>query len=204
MFELRINMLLVILIAGLHLPIIGIYSKFADGPYLPTKGLDEKKYPNLVQFIKFFRCPKEIEDNKKEHFLKGSEYDRIINAERLRKVIQQHDLYKLEIPKKCLCDIGGKLHVLSMNVNRVDPKDDLKWSKEDEDQMKTFVELTGFTDGHSGNIGKTKEGNIAIWDTENISFHWRDSSKLKKYSLKGIDLEKISEELSKYEENHSQ
>lgn len=177
MITLRIGMLIT-LITGLHWQVMGIDSQFVDGPYLPTdtNKLDPEKYPNLITFINMYRCPKSTEDDRTQHYMKYNGYDRIINAARAREVIKQHDLTTLDVPKKCLCDIDGKLHVLSPKVDRVDPEDDIHeklTSYEEKKQLENFVKETRFTDFKASNVGRNKKGIIFIWDTEDVSFKYR-------------------------------
>ena len=86
------------------------------------KDVDAVKYPEFAKFVKKYRCSAEIEQqvkNNAQHqkrvqdsvsrytsipfYNKGPRIDRIINAERMKKVIEINKLDRLAVPDKCLC-----------------------------------------------------------------------------------------------------
>lgn len=136
--------------------------------------LDASVYPELVKFIEFHRCSKEFETNKKQHFLKGDQIDRLINVKRLGRVIEQKQLTRLQVPHKCVSKKSdGNFEVLSERLkykSLVERYKSNTISLSDVQQLVTLAEETAYTDWHGGNIGHTVDNKIAICDTEDRSF----------------------------------
>ena len=72
---------------------------------LPEK-VDSKGYPELAKFIKKYRCSASDEINQDHHFVKY-DFERIINAERMKNIIKQEGLDHLQVAEKCLCKTDG-------------------------------------------------------------------------------------------------
>lgn len=167
MTKISCKIYLLIFIVTCQLAIAGIKDAI-PGNLKPTE------YPNLTKFIALHRCSREFESLQDEHFIKGDQIDRIINAKRLERVIAQEKLDSLKVPHKCLIkDENGNYRVLSENLNWENRAHRFKKNQislTEVKQLATLTEKTAYTDLHAGNIGRTKTGQIAICDTENQSF----------------------------------
>ena len=150
--------------------------------------IDAIKYPEFAKFVKKYRCSAEIEqqvqkeDGNIKHigndvyeykeipFMnKGRSIDRIINAERMKKVIAVHKLDRIDVPDKCLC----KMHENDWNVivGKVKQKKDrLDISLVETQQLSKLMEETLYLDTHSGNLMRGTQNEIIIIDTEDRSF----------------------------------
>jgi len=145
---------------------------------IPGK-FDEKKYPNLAKFVVMHRCSSELEAHRDQHFLKGDQIDRIINAERMKSVIEQEKLDLLEVPHKCLAKKSdGDYEVLSKKIERQNPENN-ELSLVEVQQLFEVSQITGFIDWSSSNVMRSLSGKIAFCDLEDGSFMSRDLKKIK-------------------------
>lgn len=143
------------------------------GATVPIKPIviDPKEYPELTKFIEKYKCSANDTQNKHYHYSKPNQIDRIINAERMRKIIEHNKLDHLRVADKCLyiCP-DNELNVLSKNINpkRNRPRDQ-KLSLTEVQQLVTLAENTGFRDW-VGNFDWDSNGKLAFYDTENDAF----------------------------------
>lgn len=162
--------------------ILNLGSYLASGAFLePAKpkeaipgNLNPAVYPELTKFIKLYRCSNEFEARKSEHFAKGGQVDRLINAVRANRVIEQKGLTSLQVPHKCLSkNKDGNYEVLAEGLKYaglVERFNNSEISLSEVQQIVAFVEETGYSDLHGGNLIRTLDNKIAICDTEDRSF----------------------------------
>lgn len=132
--------------------------------------IDSEKYPEFSKFVKKYRCSKEVEDNQNEHHLKGSDIERIINAERMKRCIEKNKLHHLRVADKCLCQTDlGKLEVLSQNVEFKKYNRKTKLSLNEVKDLVKLAEETGFRDW-IGNFDWDVNDQITFYDTESNSY----------------------------------
>jgi hypothetical protein len=154
--------------------------------------LDEnlQAYPQLISFIKKYRCPAHLEFGAKQQivllqdagyygvsklscglYAKGFEFDRIINAIYLQNVIDTHHLDCCMVPEKYLCKVDNDYHVVcqTLPINRLYAK---SLTLQEVQQLAIIAQETGYGDWHTGNIVRC-HGKIAFIDTENLSFSIR-------------------------------
>ncbi len=151
--------------------------------------VDPQKYPELVKFIRKYGFPriycKEAEKYKESieyrnygvakdfpsFFLKNTDIDRIINAERMRRCIEIHNLDQLDVPQKYLGKVGNTWRVFAENINS--PRGKIISLKETQ-QLAKVAEETGFSDWRT-NWNYDDNNKFVCIDTENSSFYcWRD------------------------------
>ena len=131
---------------------------------------DTSKYPELVKFVEKYRCPSDVESDAKKHFLKNYEYERIINAARMKQCITVNKLDKLRVPDKCLCRAKQGYEVLSQRIHIKDgDRKDAKLSLSEVQQMVKMAEETGFRDW-VGNFDWDTDGKLAFYDLESDGF----------------------------------
>lgn len=145
-----------------------------------------KNYPELAKFMATYRCPKELEDSscRPSHILKKNHpIDRLINAERMKHVIEKEKLHHLEVPDKCLCKKNNDDNNFNLLSKRLEFKNgvtyalagtramdlDDKFSLTEVQQLTILAEKTSFSDWPS-NLNRTTEHKLAIYDTERFSF----------------------------------
>lgn len=153
------------------------------------QNVDAAKYPEFAKFVKKYRCSAEIEqqvgealykikfyDGVSEYLLipfynKGARIDRIINAHRMKKVIEINKLDHLAVPDKCLCHMyADEWNVIAKKVKR--NKGEFKISLEQAQQLATLAQETGYGDFHLGNILHDDQHKIVIIDTEDRSYRY--------------------------------
>lgn len=136
--------------------------------------LNRAVYPELSRFIEMYRCSDEFENHKSEHFAKGGQIDRLINAKRAERVIAQKNLTSLRVPHKCLSKkADGSYEVLSEGLRYpglVERFENRAVSLSEVRQIVDFAQATGYTDWHGGNVIRTLDNQIGICDTEDRSF----------------------------------
>ncbi len=151
---------------------------------------DLQKYPQLITFIEKYRCPAHLELAARQEilllqaqdfqdiarlscglYLKGFEFDRIINAVYLHNVIKKHHLTCCMVPEKYVCKVGDFYKVVCqrLEIQRLLPK---SLTLEEVKQLAVIAQETGYGDWHTGNIVRC-HGKIAFIDTENLSFRIR-------------------------------
>ena len=123
--------ILVFLLASTSLFVMGD-SPLVRGGVVPN--VDSTKYPQLYEFVQKYKipskfhekieeCREEIEETSfgrvGEFFLKGTEIDRIINAERMRNCIKKHKLSSLDVAKKY---VGPNFKVFAKHIRSVGGK----------------------------------------------------------------------------------
>lgn len=167
-------------------------------------GLDPKVYPELVKFIKKYRCSFDLEMqilftrslqglpdynmtknaggghgfkfSPRNHFsamsgffMKGSAIDRIVNAERMKKVIEINKLDCLKVADKCLAIRAGDLCVIGKEIKVGDQNE--KISVREVQQLVQFAKLTGYLDWQfGGNVMRDSDGKLVFIDTEDRSY----------------------------------
>ncbi len=99
--------------------------------------------------------------------------ERLINAERLRKCIEIHNLFCLKVPRKYVYRINDEIFVFAECIgggsvgNNVSNRD---LTLEEIKQLTILIEETGFSDIHSDNIIRDNENKLVFIDTESKSF----------------------------------
>jgi len=141
---------------------------------------DRVKYPELAKFVDRYCCPEELQAKARDHFDKGGEIDRIINAERLRVVIKEHNLDCLAVAEKYLyLGADGTYRVLSKKVDFHESMFDSKsftfdprsLTVKEFQQLIKIIQITGLSDLHPNNICRNSvTGKITFIDTENVTF----------------------------------
>jgi hypothetical protein len=168
---------------GYFLTVITVFMVFScimlKASYIPVN-ISKEQYPELTKWVAKHRCPQNIEQNKAEHFLKKNEYSRIINAERMKKVIQTYKLDQLCVANKYLCEKDGHFHVLSENIV-ANNKEHTTLSLTQMKQLFTLALETGFRDWGADNVVLNSDGILTFIDTEDESFSfWSTEHEVKK------------------------
>jgi len=135
-----------------------------------SEGFDRAKYPELDKFVMRYGYAESLEGEDLE---KGNEYDRIVNAERLRYVISKYNLNCFAVAKKYLHkDPTGLYRVCSEKISSSSEGfyfDSI--TPEEYNQLIKLIEITGYTDLTSFNfIRNIDTGKITFIDTEDRSF----------------------------------
>jgi len=116
---------------------------------------------------------------------------RVINAHRLKRCIEQHNLDRLSVPEKyvyvtsiglpvLLAQVVNYTHYSSDDIDSIrDEKTQdskiLNLSSEEVSQLHTFIKETGYHDWHYGNLVRSKDnGKLYIIDTEHSAFLERE------------------------------
>jgi hypothetical protein len=149
---------------GLYVVLISSISIHGNIPL----NVDPALYPELAKFINKFRCSTEVEENQAKHYLKSDELERIINAERMKRFVEENNLYHLRVADKCLCRRGNGLEVLSQKVKFREHDSQLTLSQTQ--QLALLAENTGFRDWN-GNIGWDVNSKLTFFDTEDYAFY---------------------------------
>lgn len=146
-----------------------LFINYAHSVEFP-EGAELRRYPELEKFMTKHRCSTDDESNQTQHHVKY-DINRIINAERMKQVIAQEKLDRLQVAEKCLCKTGaGRFDVLSKQVSFTSQRpNDGKLSLIETQQLATLAEKTGFRDW-VGNFDWDTTGRLVIYDTENDSF----------------------------------
>ncbi len=139
---------------------------------LPVK-VDAAQYPNLAKFVKTYRCSDSVEKlgaaaDKNEFFLKDDQVERIVNAQRMKRLFEKEGLDHLDVAEKCLFKDGDLLKVASLDIKRKQHKEKLTLTEVK--QLVKFVQETGFRDWIGGNIGYNQQDKLVLFDTEDNSF----------------------------------
>ena len=167
-----------------------IYENTSNFMYPQENNIDMIQYPEFAKFVKKYRCSPKIERQIHKHennktstyghplvqeyrsipfYNKGNSIDRIINAERTKKVIESHQLDSIGVPDKCLCHMYGNVwNVVAKKVNR--SRDRSKISLREAEQLKIIAEEIFYSDFHNGNIVRNDQNKLMIIDTEDRSF----------------------------------
>jgi hypothetical protein len=151
------------------------------------KEIDANNYPELAKFIKKYGLPniftKKAEQNKEyfenysygtvsnlpNFFLKGSDINRIINAERARRCIEINNLDQLDVPRKYLGKIGDLWRVFAEKIKPLTESRVI--SLLEIQQLTTLAEETGFRDWNEDNWRYDKNNSkFTCIDTEDNSF----------------------------------
>ena len=159
--------------------------------------IDPVVYPNLAKFVKKFHCSFGDEmqarlvmnyqqcngKTRVEHghcefqggptiFTKGESIERIINAERMKKVFEQNKLDCLRVPDKYIFDEGAFLCVVASKVHFGDQRKKITL-KEIQQLVKLSFE-TGYRDWQFGdNVKRDIDGKLVFVDTEDMSYAGR-------------------------------
>ena len=104
-----------------------------------------------------------------EFFIKGSEIDRIINAQRMIKYLKDHALNNFKVVSECLTYSGKDISVIS---NKIDiGNQDKELSLQDVKQLVKIGQETGYWDWQFGrNLIRDSQGKFIFVDTEDISY----------------------------------
>ncbi|NBV40783.1 hypothetical protein EBR77_02975 [bacterium] len=182
--------------------------------------VDHKIYPELAKFIKKYRCSKEIEELKSiDIYFKGSEIDRIKNAERLKRAIQEKKLDRVIVPEKCLFLTKDKsrLVVASKAIYYVEEKIisdeavkeiELQISQLQKDPAVNLFDIDlpykSRAKGHNTIYTDEKHLKVAIIDTEDITFRKRGISTNSSYDAEiGIDFTAVENELHRWRDENN-
>ena len=156
--------------------------------------IDAQLYPDLAKFAKKHRCPAAIEkiildqlslkDRMINHYqnslfivIKGQTFDRLVNAERMRKCIECHHLDLLTVSQKYLYRDGSSWGVAALQADTQDCAVNL--SLPEVKQLFTLAMETGYRDWKLDlgaddkdyrNFFYDENGCIICIDTEDLSF----------------------------------
>ncbi len=154
--------------------------------------IDPIKYPQITKFIEKYRCTPEVEQLIAEnsdaveqlgngvlkyknipYFNKGAAFDRIKNAKRLEKVIQEHGLDAIRVAQKWLCQVDQKWVVIAEKIT-VSSQPVYPLTQQELEQLTKLTELTGYwdylKDPRYENIVRDEQGYLVIIDTEDRGF----------------------------------
>ena len=128
----------------------------------------------------------EITDQKgtkhtNKYVLKGTAIDRIINANKIKKVIREHNLKHVGVPEKYVTKIGNKWEILVEDIQE-DPNS--KLSQEEAQEIKIIMNKTGYNDFNMSLMRDKRTGKIMITNTEGSSFNDSLWNSLKSYFSK--------------------
>lgn len=144
---------------------------------LAYKGLPEERLATLMNFLERYSCTQEVLTDIKNStkYVMKSGIDRVINAQRAKKCIEQNGWDLLSVADKCLaCKkrdcivIATRVHAQSVPV----------FSFDEVKQLVAFTEATGYQDwgvliknGYSANVLRDiSSGKLVFIDTEDKSF----------------------------------
>jgi hypothetical protein len=117
----------------------------------------------------------ELEYNKKQdrfHVKSRLDFDRILNVERMKKLINQHHFKHITVPNKYIFFIGdGFLNIADKIKPYSQPYELI--SKDEIEELANFVEEIGYSDFTLYNLFKSSNGKWVFIDTENNSFKAR-------------------------------
>ena len=156
--------------------------------------IDFQLYPELAKFAKKHRCPVDIEklileqlslkDRMINHYqnssyiiVKGQSFDRLVNAERMRKCIELNNLDLLTVSQKYLYRDGNSWGVAALQADTQDRV--ISLSLPEAKQIFTLAMETGYRDWKFNcavsqkdyrNFFYDKQGCIVCIDTEDLSF----------------------------------
>ncbi len=103
-----------------------------------------------------------------EFFIKDEKIGRLINAERMRRVIENNNLIYLDVPQKYIYKSLNKIKILA---DTIEASDLGHLSLQEVKAIVTFIEKTGYHDWHSANILRNiKTNKLTLIDTENNAF----------------------------------
>jgi hypothetical protein len=194
-----------------------INGRFREGA-LPAS-VDEVRYPELAKFLKQYKCPENIERSalslhQSSLFLKGSEIDRIKNAERLKQILKKEKLDRVIVPDKCLLPsgTGNSLVVASKTISPCKTKIPKSTKKEIKKQISKLkndrtinlndivLPCNNGSLGHNTVYTDDTYPKIAIFDTEDTTFDPGLSKNTEYDDLIGIKFEDVEAELDKWRE----
>jgi hypothetical protein len=161
-----------------------------------NKQLDLTAYPELAKFYKKYSPPAELQEKIKEHmslienapagpleqmpeiYIKGSDIRRIINALRLKRCIEKHDLTLLDVAKKYILYSNGIWKVVAEKIPPHPTISSPIWNKKlslkQVQQLATLTEATGFEDWQfdcNWILHPTNHDLLVCVDTEDRSFY---------------------------------
>ncbi len=106
-----------------------------------------------------------------EFFIKGSEIDRIINAQRMMVYLKVNKLNNFKVVSECLMHSGKSMSVVSNKIDIGNQRK--KLSLRDVQQLVKITEDTGYCDWQFGrNVICDSQGKFVFVDTEDVSFLW--------------------------------
>lgn len=121
--------------------------------------------------------------NETQFFIKGSEIDRVINAERLKSYLRRKGFGNFKVASECLHYTGQSVEILSPLIKL--GNQDTKISLDEVKQILQIAQDTGYWDWQFGkNLMRDHLGHLVFVDTEDISFSCGKEIPL---SLSGID-----------------
>lgn len=144
---------------------------------LKHKGVAEDQLTTLMNFLDKYSCQDVVVSdmaNSTKYVMKSG-IDRIINAQRAKKCIEQNGWKLLSIADKCLV---CKKRNCSVVATRVDAQSVSVFSLAEVKELVAFTEATGYQDwgvlvkdGYSANVLRDmSSGNLVFIDTEDKSF----------------------------------
>ena len=231
------------ILAGLATAMVGNQVAHADDENIDDveelfmrSGVDPKSYPELVKFIKKYRCSFDLEMQVQftrslqglpnysmtksapgghsfkasptnefkalsGFFIKGPAIDRIINAERMKKVIEKNHLDCLKVADKCLAIRAGDLCVIGKEIKVGDQNK--KISLKEIQQLAQLAQQSGYTDWQiTRNIIRDVDGKLVFVDTENVGYGSYDTVYTKGYMVSillfSIRISQIDEDASEW------
>lgn len=152
------------------------------------------KYPELSKLVEMYRCSEQVLANQDAYVYKSSFHNsdqlhRIVNAERMKRMIEQEGLDRLYVPDKCICgfrrvftwkkegDLMNRVIVQEglggIMAKKIDGNLNDGWSRLsliEVKQLAKLAEKTGYYDWHPGNYIRDSQGRLALIDTEDRSF----------------------------------
>jgi hypothetical protein len=107
--------------------------------------------------------------NETQFFIKGSEIDRVINAERLKSYLKRKGFGNFKVASECLHYTGQSVEILSPLIKL--GNQDTKISLDEVKQILQIAQDTGYSDWQFGkNLMRDYLGHLVFVDTEDISF----------------------------------
>lgn len=144
--------------------IMNIVARFAPPAHI-QKLIEENKETILFGLQNRADQPYEIVPGL---YIKYDQFDRVINAYRMQRFLDVHAIKNLTVPKKYVYKVDQNFTVF---VEAVSVEDVQSINLEEVKDLITFIEGTGYSDLHDGNLKRDMStGKLIIIDTENRSF----------------------------------
>lgn|GEM_PF-2034102 len=173
------------------LALSGMKSSILDKKY-NFDDIDTDLYPTLSLFVKKHRCPAELEkqiisqlsmkdvlsckvQGLPHVMIKGTSFDRLVNADRMRRCIEINNLDRLMVPQKYMYKNGNDWGVAVLKVATSDRP--MKFTLNDIKQLFILSIETGYRDwkfdcfhAEYRNFFYDTQGMIVCVDTEDLSY----------------------------------
>ena len=142
--------------------------------FIKAQDINALESPELTKFVHKYGCSLEVEDGM-TYISKDQNISRIINAIRMKKIIEIHNLDHLDVADKFLGNRFQSEGYVTIKAKRVGSLPSRKFSLTDIQQLAQLAEKTGYSDwGGScwllSNILINKNNKITFIDTEDKSF----------------------------------